>query len=84
MKNWKDKILGIFAGIGLMSLLICSTSLQSQSQSQNGKWMIAVGIAESNRDLILKMDTQTGQVYRWDRLGLKRFEGKWINFIENN
>jgi hypothetical protein len=38
MKNWKNKVLGIFAVIGLMSLLISSTS----SQSQNGKWMIAV------------------------------------------
>lgn len=76
MKNWKNKVLGIFAIIGLMSLLISSTS----SQSKNGKWMIAVGAAQNN-ELILKMDTQTGQVYRWDKKGLKRFEGTWVKFI---
>ena len=76
MKNWKNKVLGTFAVIGLMSLLISSTS----SQSQNGKWMIAVGAAQNN-ELILKMDTQSGQVYRWDKKGLKRFEGTWVNFI---
>ena len=31
MKNWKDKVLGIFAGIGLMSLLMGSYSPQSQT-----------------------------------------------------
>tara|TARA_B110000263_G_scaffold194272_1_gene172511 strand:+ start:337 stop:576 length:240 start_codon:yes stop_codon:yes gene_type:complete len=77
MKNWKDKILGIFAVICVLSLLIGSTS----SQSQNGKWMIAVGTSQNN-EIILKMDTQTGQVYRWDKKGLKRFEGTWVNFIE--
>jgi len=77
MKNWKDKVLGILAGIGLMTLLIGSTS----SQSQNGKWMITLG-ASQNNEIILKMDTQTGQVYRWDKKGLKRFEGTWVNFIE--
>ena len=77
MKNWKDKILGIFAVIGILSLLIGSTS----AQSQNGKWMIAVGTSQNN-EIILKMDTQTGQVYRWDKKGLKRFEGTWVNFIE--
>jgi hypothetical protein len=80
MKNWKNKVLGMFAVIGLMSLLIGSTS----SQSQNGKWMIAVaagGGAAQNNELILKMDTQTGEVYRWDKKGLKRFEGTWVKFI---
>tara|TARA_B100000686_G_scaffold166465_1_gene173953 strand:- start:349 stop:627 length:279 start_codon:yes stop_codon:yes gene_type:complete len=28
MKNWKDKVLGIFAGIGIMSLLMASNSQQ--------------------------------------------------------
>ena len=28
MKNWKDKVLGIFAGIGVMSLLMASNSQQ--------------------------------------------------------
>ena len=29
MKNWKDKVLGIFAGIGIMSLLMASNSQQA-------------------------------------------------------
>jgi len=28
MKNWKDKVLGIFAGIGVMSLLMATNSQQ--------------------------------------------------------
>ena len=28
MKNWKDKVLGIFAGIGIMSLLMATNSQQ--------------------------------------------------------
>ena len=28
MKNWKDKVLGIFAGIGIMSLLMASNLQQ--------------------------------------------------------
>ena len=33
--------------------------------------------------IILKMDTQTGETYRWDKKGLRRFEGRWVKFIEN-
>ena len=31
MKNWKDKVLGIFAGIGIMSLLMASNNQSSQN-----------------------------------------------------
>ena len=30
MKNWKDKVLGIFAGIGVMTLLMGNYSFQPQ------------------------------------------------------
>ena len=66
MKNWKNKVLELFAVIGLMSLLISSTS----SQSKNGKQMIVVGAgggANQNNEVILKMDAQTGQVYKWEK-----------------
>ena len=46
--------------------------------------MIAVGAgggAAQNNEIILKMDTQSGQVYRWNKKGLKRFECTWVNFI---
>ena len=33
MKNWKDKVLGVFAGIGIMSLLMSSYSNQPQQYS---------------------------------------------------
>jgi len=29
------------------------------------------------------MDTQSGETYRWDKKGLRRFEGRWVKFIEN-
>ena len=54
MKNWKDKILGIFAAIGVMSILMGSYSQQSETE----KWMIAVGTAENN-ELILKTVSYT-------------------------
>ena len=78
MKNWKERILGIFAAIGVMSILMGSYSQQSES----GKWMIAVGNTQNN-ELILKMDTKTGEVYRWDKKALKRFDGKWVKLIEH-
>ena len=37
MKNWKDKVLGIFAGIGIMSLLMAFNS-NSNYQSSNGRY----------------------------------------------
>ena len=56
MKNWKDKALGILAGIGLMSLLMGSYS----PQSQTGKYTMT-----TYRNDIARMDTQTGIVYLW-------------------
>ena len=79
MKNWKDKIIGILSAIGVMAILMSSYS----QQNQNGKYMIAVGVDDDKGSIILKMDTQTGETYRWDKKGLRRFEGRWVKFIEN-
>ncbi len=79
MKNWKDKIIGILSAIGFMAILMSSYS----QQNQNGKYMIAVGVDDDKGSIILKMDTQTGETYRWDKKGLRRFEGRWVKFIEN-
>ena len=79
MKNWKDKIIGILSAIGVMAILMLSYS----QQNQNGKYMIAVGVDDDKGSIILKMDTQTGETYRWDKKGLRRFEGRWVKFIEN-
>jgi hypothetical protein len=29
------------------------------------------------------MNTQTGETYRWDKRGLKRFEGRWVKLLED-
>ena len=79
MKNWKDKIIGILSAIGVMAILMSSYS----QQNQNGKYMIAVGVDDDKGSIILKMDTQTGETYRWDKKGLRRFEGRWVKFVEN-
>lgn len=79
MKNWKDKIIGMLSAIGIMAILMSSYT----QQNQNGKYMIAVGVDDDKGSIILKMDTQTGETYRWDKKGLRRFEGRWVKFIEN-
>ena len=79
MKNWNDKIIGIFAGIGIMAILMSSYS----QQSQNGKYMVAIGVDDDKGSIILKMDTQTGETYRCDKKGLRRYEGRWVKLIEN-
>ena len=78
MKNWKDKVLGILSAIGIMALLMSSYS----QQNQNGKYTVAVG-ADGDNTIIIKMNTQTGETYRWDKRGLRRFEGRWIKLLED-
>jgi hypothetical protein len=28
------------------------------------------------------MNTENGDVYRWDKKALKRFEGRWVKLVE--
>ena len=79
MKNLKDKIIGVLSGIGIMAVLMSSYS----QQNQNGKYMVAIGVDDDKGSIILKMDTQTGETYRWDKKGLRRYEGRWVKLIEN-
>ena len=74
MKNWKDKVLGIFAGIGLMSLLmgfdqweIDSGVRESNGGGSGGVYQFQ-SFYDSKRDayIYLSMDSRTGVVYRWD------------------
>ena len=44
MKNWKDKVLGIFAGIGVMSLLMAQTNTSTQERQK-----IVIGGVESHK-----------------------------------
>ena len=78
MKKWINKITGSLALTGVIILLMGTQN----KQSSNENWMIAVGAAENNQELILKMNTENGDVYRWDKKGLRRFEGKWVKLIE--
>ncbi|MDG2341771.1 MAG: hypothetical protein P8L24_01720 [Cytophagales bacterium] len=78
MKRWINKITGSLALIGVIIVLMGTQN----KQSSNENWMIVVGAAENNQELILKMNTENGDVYRWDKKGLRRFEGKWVKLIE--
>ena len=78
MKKWINKITGSLALIGVIIVLMGTQN----KQPSNENWMIAVGAAENNQELILKMNTENGDVYRWDKKGLRRFEGKWVKLIE--
>ena len=78
MKNWKDKVLGIFAGIGIMSLLMASNN----QSSQTGRYLISTSERGNVGIIITKMDSQNGDMWRWDKKGNK-YEGKWIKFVEN-
>ena len=78
MKNWKDKVLGIFAGIGIMSLLMASNN----QSSQTGRYLISTSDRGNVGIIITKMDSQNGDMWRWDKKGNK-YEGKWIKFVEN-
>ena len=62
MKNWKDKLLGIFAGIGIMSLLM-SSNLQQRN--------INYGVPESfiwefHTDEPLAINRVTGEVRKYN------------------
>ena len=62
MKNWKDKVLGIFAGIGIMSLLMAS-NLQQRN--------INYGVPESfvwefHTDEPLAINSVTGEVRKYN------------------
>jgi len=78
MKKFINKISG-FLTLALIIVLLMGTQ---NKQSSNENWMIGVGSAENNPELILKMNTETGEVYRWDKKGLRRFEGKWVKLTE--
>ena len=61
MKNWKDKVLGIFAGIGVMALL-----MGNYAQQPKGVW-------EMHMHPVLKaytsINTETGEVRFYDLKG---------------
>ena len=65
MKNWKDKVLGIFAGIGIMSLLM---SFQEKEDIYNkaydpvtNKWVEVQTNSNPNVNLSSYQSTQNGR-----------------------
>ena len=52
MKNWKDKVLGIFAGIGVMSLL-----MGNYAQQPKGVWEMHTTEAAT-----FTLNTETGEI----------------------
>ena len=61
MKNWKDKVLGIFAVIGVMTLL-----MGNYAQQPKGVWEMhqSSGTGESR---VYTLNTETGEVRKYSR-----------------
>ena len=63
MKNWKDKVLGILAGIGVMALL-----MGSYAQQPKGVWEMHIvdkgGDNSGQRPYAI--NTQTGEVRKYE------------------
>ena len=61
MKNWKDKVLGIFAGIGIMSLLMASNSQTTTPSSHVWEFYIASG-TDNSYTRAFSLNKVTGEV----------------------
>ena len=68
MKNWKDKVLGIFAGIGIMSLLMATNSQQpniSYGTPESHVWEIeSARLGTSGLPVAFVWNKKTGEVYK--------------------
>jgi len=60
MKNWKDKVLGIFTGIGIMVLLMGNKNVQNRG---NGYYQMEIYVDRNGDQTIYLLDTSTGQVF---------------------
>ena len=69
MKNWKDKVLGIFAGIGIMSLLMGSYSSQPQQYStpESHVWQLISSLNETGEGRMYAINVKTGEVRKFSR-----------------
>ena len=72
MKNLKDKIIGLFAIVGIMTLLMGNNNLQINSE----KYKISpIALNNGNTNVYL-LDTRTEKVW-------KEYRGKWEEQIES-
>ena len=68
MKNWKDKVLGIFAGIGIMSLLMASNSQQpnvNYGTPESHVWQMHFADRSSADDRPYAINVKTGEVRKY-------------------
>ena len=68
MKNWKDKVLGIFAGIGVMSLFMASNSQQPNFNGVNHEshvWEMKAVERQGADDRVYLFNKQTGEVRKY-------------------
>ena len=80
MKNWKDKVLGILAGIGIMSLLMASSSNTNQSNNvtpESHIWemhsvaMQGTGGVNASRVMVYSYNKVTGEVRKHETAYIK-------------
>lgn len=78
MKNWKDKVLGIFAGIGLMSLLMGNYALQPK-----GVWEMHFSNYASGDGRPYAINSETGEVRKYSRAGInEKGSGEFVTTYE--
>ena len=62
MKNWKDKVLGIFAGIGIMSLLMATNS---QTAPATHVWEIeSARMGANSSPVAFLYNKKTGETFK--------------------
>ena len=81
MKNWKDKVLGIFAGIGIMSLLMGSYSSQPQQITYGTPESHVWGINDGPAQGAFLYNKVTGQIKQLSSNSIDK-EGMYITMIE--
>ena len=65
MKNWKDKILGMFAIIGVMALL-----MGNYAQQPKGVWEMHITNYNSGGGVAYSINTETGEVRKYNKEAL--------------
>jgi len=80
MKNWKDKVLGIFAGIGLMSFL-----MGNYVQQPKGFWSMHQVNESSGTTRAYTINSETGEVRKlsrgWPSTRKERENGTGMTYV---
>ena len=89
MKNWKDKVLGIFAGIGVMTLFMASNSQQPNlygGTPESHVWEMKAVERQSADDRVYMFNKQTGEVRKYSSGGMVpgNLRSQYYQVMENN